>query len=134
MAFLIESKGMRRIKATVWTGTVVWLIGFATIFSMAGMTLEDILSPILGDIELEAEIYQMNMFQVIDFFTASIMLPLGGLFIAVFAGWVMDRHSTEQEFSFQNSYVYSAWHVMVRYVSPVLVFLVFVNITGIFKF
>jgi NSS family neurotransmitter:Na+ symporter len=134
VAWLIESRGLRRIKATVWTGTVVWFAGFATIFSMAGVTLEDILIPVLGDIELEAEIFQKNMFQVIDFLTASIMLPLGGLFIALFAGWIMDRESTEQEFSFQNRYIYNAWHVMVRYVSPVLVFFVFVNITGIFKF
>jgi len=134
VAWLIESKGMRRIKATVWIGMVVWFIGLATIFSMAGVTLEDIITSVLGDVELEGEIFQKNMFQLIDFFTASIMLPLGGLFIALFAGWVMDRHSTEQEFSFQNRYLYSAWHIMVRYVSPVLVFFVFVNITGIFKF
>jgi NSS family neurotransmitter:Na+ symporter len=134
VAWLIETKNIRRIKATVWTGGVVWFVGLATIFSVAGVTLEDIITSVFGDIELEAEIFQKNMFQVIDFFTANIMLPLGGLFIAVFAGWVMDRESTEREFSFQNRYLYPAWHVMVRYVSPVLVFFVFLNITGIFKF
>ena len=134
VAFLIESKGMRRIQATVWTGSAVWFVGLATIFSVAGVTLEDIIIAIFGDMELEAAIFQKNMFQLIDFFTANIMLPLGGLFIALFAGWVMDRESSKREFSFQYPYLYSAWYFMVRYVSPVLVFLVFVNITGIIKF
>ncbi|MDH5766471.1 MAG: sodium-dependent transporter, partial [Gammaproteobacteria bacterium] len=106
VAWLIESKGVRRINATVWTGTIIWFVGFATIFSMAGMTLEDILTSVLADVEFEAEIFQKNPFQLIDFLTASIMLPLGGLFIALFAGWVMDRESTEHEFAFRHRYIY----------------------------
>jgi len=110
VAWLIESKNFRRIKATVWTGSFI------------------------DDIELTAGIFEYNLFQIIDFFTASIMLPIGGLLIAVFAGWMMERDSTEREFSFQNRYVYSVWHIMARYVTPFLVFIVFLNIIGIFKF
>lgn len=139
VAWLIESKNLRRIEATVWTGVVIWFLGLATIFSMTGVTLQDIVQTILhwlgqDDIELKAGLFKYNLFQIIDFFTASIMLPLGGLLIAVFAGWVMDSESTEREFSFQNRYLYPAWHIMVRYVSPFLVLMVFLNIIGIFKF
>lgn len=134
IAWLIESKGVRRIKASVWTGIVVWFIGLATIFAMQGVTLGDILKSLLGDVELNAAIFKYNFFQIIDFITASIMLPVGGLLIALFAGWVMHQDSTEREFSFKNKYVYLSWQVMVRYVSPALVFIVFLNITGIFKF
>ncbi|MCW8901444.1 MAG: sodium-dependent transporter [Gammaproteobacteria bacterium] len=134
VAWLIESKGIRRIKATVMTGVAVWFIGLATIFSMKGVTFGDIIIDVVGDVELEAGIFKYNLFQVIDFFTASIMLPLGGFFIAIFAGWIMHRDSTEREFSFQNRYVYPAWYIMVRYVSPFLVFMVFLNIIGIFNF
>ena len=134
VAWLIESKHFGRIKATVWTGSIVWFIGLATIFSMTGTTLGDIFNIVSSDSELKAGIFKYNLFQIIDFFTASIMLPIGGLLIAVFAGWVMQQDSTEREFSFNNRYVYPVWHVMVRYVTPVLVFLVFINITGIFEF
>jgi len=126
VAWLIESKNFRRIKATVWTGSIIWLIGLATIFSMTGTTLGDIAEIFIDDIELTAGIF--------EYFTASIMLPIGGLLIAVFAGWMMERDSTEREFSFQNRYVYSVWHIMARYVTPFLVFIVFLNIIGIFKF
>lgn len=134
VAWLIESKGLRRVKATVMTGAVVWFIGLATIFSMNGVTLEDIIIVFAGDVELEAGIFQDNLFEIIEFFTASIMLPLSGLLIAVFAGWVMDKDSTAREFSFKYRYIYPTWQFMVRYVSPFLVFLVFLNIIGIFKF
>ena len=138
VAWLTESKGFRRIEATVWTGIVVWFIGIASIFSFSGTTLQDILQVLFGwigieDVELSHAFFKYNFFKVIDFFTASIMLPLGGLLIAVFAGWVMDKESTEREFSFHNRYIFPVWHVMVRYVSPFLVLMVFLNIIGIFK-
>lgn len=139
VAWLIESKGLRRIKAAVWTGIGVWFVGLATIFSMTGTTLGDITENLVSwigfsDTELKTGFYKYNLFQIIDFFTASIMLPIGGLLIALFAGWVMHQDSTEREFSFRSYYIYSIWQFMVRYVSPILVFMVFLNIIGIFKF
>ena len=139
VAWLNESKGFRRIQATVWTGITIWFIGLLTIFSMTGTKLGDLLEKLFfvtgnQDMEVNAWFYKYNLFQVIDFFTASIMLPLGGLFIAVFAGWIMHQDSTEREFSFHNNIAFPLWHVMVRYITPFLVFMVFLNIIGIFKF
>ncbi len=138
VAWLIESKGLRRIKAAVWTGVVIWFIGIASIFSFTGTTLEDIFEILFSwigfdYIELNHVFFKYNFFTIIDFFTASIMLPVGGLLIAIFAGWIMDPESTEREFSFRYRYIYPVWHVMVRYVSPFLVLMVFLNIIGIFK-
>ncbi|MFK5913904.1 MAG: sodium-dependent transporter [Woeseiaceae bacterium] len=132
VAWLIETRQMRRIKATVWTGVIVWFIGLATIFSITGTTLGDIIHSIFGNVELNAKIFNFSLFKIIDFLTASIMLPLGGLFIAIFAGWVMERDSTEREFSFKHQYLYPTWYFMIRFVTPVLVFAVFLNIIDIF--
>lgn len=132
IAWLIESKGIRRIKASVMTGIVVWFIGLGTIFSMTGTTLGDIFQPLVGNTSLNSGLFKYNFFQLIDLLTASIMLPLGGLFIAIFAGWVMQQDSTEREFSFKNRFVYPSWQFMIRYVSPFLVAIVFLNIIGIF--
>ena len=139
VAWLIESKGFRRIEAAVWTGSIIWFIGLATIFSITGTTLQDIFQTLLSwigldEVELEHTFFKNNLFQVIDFFTASIMLPLGGLLIAVFAGWIMDSDSTEREFSFRYRHIYPVWRIMVRYVSPFLVAMIFFNIIGLFKF
>ncbi len=139
VAWLIESKGLRRIKATVWVGAVVWFIGIGTIFSFSGTTVQDMMQLLfswvgLDHIEISQSLSNYSFFTVIDFFTASIMLPVGGLLIAIFAGWVMHQDSTEREFSFRNCHVYPVWQVMVRYVSPFLVLMVFLNIIGLFKF
>lgn len=134
IAWLIESKSVRRIKAAAWTGFIIWFIGFATIFSMTGTTLGDIFEALLGDVEFKSGLFKYNLFQIIDFVTASIMLPIGGLLIAIFAGWVMKQDSTEREFSFENRFIYHVWHFMIKYVTPSLVFLVFLNIIGLFEF
>jgi SNF family Na+-dependent transporter len=39
----------------------------------------------------------------LDFFTANILLPLGGLLVAVFAGWVMSRQAMENELALSGS-------------------------------
>ena len=139
VAWLIESKDLRRIEASVWCGLVIWVIGLATIFSITGTTLQDIFQTLLGwigfsDVELNQDFFKLNMFKVIDFFTVSIMLPLGGLLISVFAGWIMDTDSMEREFSFSQRYIFPFWQIMVRYVSPIFVIMVFLNIVGIIKF
>ena len=134
VAWLIESKHLRRIHAAVWTGAIVWFVGIGTIFSITGTTIGDVFETVLGDVELTTGIFKYSFFQIIDFVTASIMLPIGGLLIAIFAGWVMEQDSTERELSFKNIHLYPIWYSMVRYVTPFLVFIIFLNIIGIFSF
>jgi len=139
VAWLIERQKMRRIKAAVWTGVGIWFVGLATIFSITGTTLQDIFQSVFAtfgfaNIEFKHEFFKYNLFQIIDFLTASVMLPLGGLLIALFVGWVMHKDSMEREFSFKNRYIYPVWYSMVRYVTPLLVAMVFLNIIGIIKF
>lgn len=133
IGWLIESRGIRRIKASVWTGIVVWFIGIVTIFSMKGVTIGDMFESVFSGVEFEAGLFKYSFFQIIDFITASIMLPIGGVLIALFAGWIMHQDSTEREFSFKNRYVYFSWQLMVRYVSPFLVLMIFLSIIGIIK-
>jgi SNF family Na+-dependent transporter len=41
----------------------------------------------------------MNFNAVMDFFSNQILLPLGGLFIAIFSGWFMQREYARDEFT-----------------------------------
>ena len=74
-----------------------------------------------------------GMFDVLDILTANIMLPLGGLFIAVFAGWVMRESSSNSELN-TTSKGYNIWLILVRYVTPVAVMMVFLNVIGFIQF
>ena len=109
VAWVVESFNRTRAQAAVMIGSLIWFIGLASVFSF--------------NIWSEKTFFQGTVFDNLDFLTNQIMLPLGGLLIAVFAGWVMCRNSTSDELGGAGA-SYKAWRVAVRYVAPVGIFLV----------
>lgn len=72
----------------------------------------------------------MTLFDLFNFITAKIILPLGGIFIAVFAGWVMDRRIAWDELTNQGKHytlLFRIWRFLVRWVSPTAIIAVFVH-------
>ena len=59
------------------------------------------------------------------------MLPLGGLFIAIFAAWVMREADVREEMAIVNDIGFRLWRFLVRYVTPVGVVIVFLNAIGV---
>ena len=57
------------------------------------------------------------------------MLPVGGVLIAVFAGWIMCRNSTAEELGGAGK-LYKTWRLLSRYVSPVAIAFVFLRAIG----
>ncbi|HEY8097884.1 MAG TPA: sodium-dependent transporter [Methylobacter sp.] len=117
VAWLIENKDMSREQACIWSGSVTWLLGFGTIFSF--------------NIWSEFKIFDRTIFQLLDYLTANLMLPIGGFCIAVFAGWIMKQQHTEHELDMPNPLSYQAWQILIRYVAPAAVFLVFLHVVGV---
>ena len=62
---------------------------------------------------------EKNIFELMDFLVANIMLPLNALLIAVFAGWIMSRSSTLEELALPDGPLYVYWRFILRYVAPV---------------
>jgi len=61
------------------------------------------------------------------------MLPLGGLMIALFAGWLMNQKYSREELGIQPMW-YSIWFFLIRYIAPLMVIIVFLNALGIVAF
>ena len=59
-----------------------------------------------------------TIFDNVDYLTSNIMLPLGGLLIVVFAGWVMCRNSTADELG-ESGTCYKLWRLLARFVAPI---------------
>ena len=55
------------------------------------------------------------------------MLPLGGIFIAIFVGWIMKKEHVLEGLGFKEDFIFKAWYFSVRYIAPTLVGLVFLN-------
>tara|TARA_R110002072_G_scaffold121618_1_gene255622 strand:+ start:509 stop:1921 length:1413 start_codon:yes stop_codon:yes gene_type:complete len=124
VTWLVENRNMSRVKATSIAGIIAWTLGLVTVlsfnhwafpFSFAGVIKEN------------------GFFDIFDILTSNIMLPIGGLLVAIFAAWLMSRSSTVDELGLDDGLAYQAWRFAVRYVAPVGVIVIFLNAIGIFK-
>ena len=115
VAWLVESGKLNRISACLLLGGSAWLLGYTAILSFNDWANY---KPwfLLG----------RTPFDFLDFITAQVMLPLGGLFIAIFVGWFMKREIVRAEMAAESHPLYDVWEFVIRYISPVLVTLVFV--------
>jgi NSS family neurotransmitter:Na+ symporter len=116
VAWLVERFNRTRAQAAIIIGGLIWLLGFGTVFSfnvLAGFS-----------------VYKGTIFDNLDHLTNNIMLPLGGLFIAVFAGWVMCRNSTAEELG-GTGLIYRLWRLLARYLVPVGILFVFLKAVGL---
>jgi len=78
----------------------------------------------------EVKLFDKSIFDLLDYLTANLMLPIGGFGIAIFAGWVMEQQHTCEELELQTKQ-YKLWKFLVSYVAPVAVFVVFLHVVGI---
>lgn len=118
VAWLVENRGMTRIMAAVVAGSVTWLCGLMTVFSF---NLWSDFKPLSG-----FEVFRdSTVFDLLDYLTANIMLPIGGLLIAIFAAWKMKRASSIDELGMGNRFFYPLWRFLVRYITPIAVVIVF---------
>jgi len=105
--------------AAAWSlGLSIWLLGFLSVTSFN----------VLGDVTF----LRGTFFDNLDYLTANIMLPLGGLAIVFFAGWVMSRNATADEIDPRGGAGYRAWYFLAKFVAPVAVVLIFLNAIGLF--
>ncbi len=112
VAWLVESRGISRRRASMIAGTVTWALGIATILSF--------------NLWSELKWMDKTIFDLLDYLTANIMLPLGGLLIALFAGWAMRSSNSRGELGLQQV-SYRRWQLLIRYVTPIAIAIVFLN-------
>ncbi|PVZ66793.1 sodium-dependent transporter [Pelagibaculum spongiae] len=112
VAWIIERFPVNRAMATIIVCALVWLLGLASVFSF--------------NIWSEIKPFGKTIFDWLDYVTANILLPLGGMAIAIFAGWVMKKEIMEKELSLSHG-GFTLWRWLIRIISPLAVFIVFLN-------
>ncbi len=118
VAYMVENMGIKRVYASVWIGAATWLVGVGSVLSFNVWADKTWSLPFLFE--------NKNFFDTLDYLTANVMLPLGGLFIAIFAGWLMRKQSSKQEMN-TWPWVYTLWRFLVRFVTPLAVIIVFLK-------
>ncbi len=117
VAWLVENKGFSRVKACVVSGLATWALGVSVAFSF--------------NIWSDFKVFDKTIFDLLDYLTANLMLPIGGFCIAIFAGWIMQQKHVKDELDMPEQQ-YQIWKFLVSYVAPAAVFLVFLHVLGIF--
>ncbi|MEE4184360.1 MAG: sodium-dependent transporter [Gammaproteobacteria bacterium] len=116
VAWWVETRGTSRSRAAITIGLIIWLLGFLSVFSFNKWS--------------DVRFWQGTFMDNFDYVTSNIMLPLGGLLISVFAGWVMCQNAAADELAVGTGRLYGAWRFLSRYVAPLAVILVFMNAVG----
>ncbi len=118
IAWLIENCRMSRAKAVLISGGVCWLLSLGTIASFS--------------YPKHLHIFGKSFFQIIDFVTAGIMLPIGGLLLAIFTGWLLYKRLIQQTVAWNTQSIwYRLWQVLLRYFTPIAILFILLTSFGI---
>ena len=113
VAWIVESLKTKRYKAAIGLGSIAWILG---IFSALSFNLISDFTPI----------GEKNFFDSMDFLSNQVLLPLGGVFIAIFVGWVMKRNNVIDELNLKDGLLIKIWFFLLKFLSPLMVGLIFI--------
>ncbi len=118
VSYFEEQKGMNRWKSAIFAGGVAFLIGLLTVFSYNEWN-EVIPLSFLGLDTIGNK--PATFAKIIDFSVSNIIMPVGGLLLAIFAGWVALRKDMRNEMGLPEGGLFEVWHVVVKYVCPIAI-------------
>ncbi|MBF2754155.1 MAG: sodium-dependent transporter [Gammaproteobacteria bacterium AqS3] len=119
VAMIEERVQTSRPVITVIVAGGTWLVGIAAALSFNHWD--------------EIKIFGAGIFDALDFVSGQILLPLGGLVVAVWSGWYMNRSAIREQLVMSDA-LFSIWEIAVRYVTPLLIVLVMLGGLGIISF
>lgn len=99
VSWLEEREGVTRLGAAAGIGFVLFMIGAAYVFSL-------------------------DYLDFMDFMTEGLLLPLGGLLAAIFAGWILSREMLVSELG--EGTIMNAWRFLMRWFVPAFIALILV--------
>jgi NSS family neurotransmitter:Na+ symporter len=120
VAWIEEHRGIKRSSAAIIACSSAFIIGLGTVFSF---NIWSDWHP-LGFIDRFAD---TGFFELIDYLTANLMMPLGGLLLALFVGWRVSPQTVADELDIQNPWFFKAWFWLLRWVVPVSIAAIFVS-------
>ncbi|GAA0692443.1 sodium-dependent transporter [Marinobacterium maritimum] len=115
VSWLTEKRGMTRFKAGVLTSVGIWVLSLGSVFSF--------------NIWQNYTLFGKTFFDTLDYLTSGWIMPLSGLAMAVFTGWIMTRSATYEEVG--DGWGYRIWRFLIRYIVPVAILAIFFHAIGV---
>ncbi|MBT8447788.1 MAG: sodium-dependent transporter [Gammaproteobacteria bacterium] len=110
VAWVEEHRGITRPRAAALLGGGVWALGILSVLSFNT----------LADFHPLAALTDRNLFDLMDYLTANIMMPVGGMLIAVFVGWFVSGESVSAALDWRGA-TCTGWRWLLRTLVPVVI-------------
>jgi NSS family neurotransmitter:Na+ symporter len=112
IAWWQERFRLRRSLAALSVCLSIFVLGMGTVFSF---NLWSEWRP-LASIERFAD---FGYFEILDYLTANIMMPVSGLLLAVFVGWLIKPEAVQEQLNIENPALFRTWFWLLRWVAPI---------------
>ena len=122
LMYFIERFNMTRKKATILCGGTFYILGIVALLSMSTKYGADL------------TFFGKNAFDLMDFITSSVMMPLAAILTCVFLGYYVDKKLLEEKFLKHTSKtLFNIWYILVKYIVPFVILILLLNKLGILK-
>ena len=114
VAYLSEEGHLSRKNSAFAISIFAWSLGLGTALSFN----------VLSDFNLTPG---RNFLDSMDFIANQILLPLGGMMIAIFVGWFVKKDLIINEVGYVNPVIYKLWRFFIKFIAPASVALIFIS-------
>ncbi|MDD4590299.1 MAG: sodium-dependent transporter [Parabacteroides sp.] len=100
----------------------------------AGVMVLGIVSSLSFGVLKDFTIGGLTFFSLLDYVTAKIMLPLGGMFICIYVGYRVDRKILKAELTNEGTlpfYFFNTYAFFMKYIAPIAIAMIFLNELGL---
>ena len=119
VSWVSDQWSMQREKGILLTASLAWFLGIFSILSFGAWSdfypLEFI--PLFAG---------KTIFYSLDFLAANVLLLIGSMLVAIFFGWFTTKRLKEIEIGFESSHWFNFWHFMIRFIVPLVLFIILV--------
>jgi NSS family neurotransmitter:Na+ symporter len=116
----ITEKGWSRKRVTFGGAFVCWFVGIAAILSFNEWSDVRLLPWI-------QTVANKDIFNLLDYLVTSTLIPINGLMIALFSGWVLTHEKLEKELAFSSKLLFRCWYIAVRWLAPIAIGVILIS-------
>ena len=119
VASISKGKGGRN-RLSWMIGTLVFIVGIPSALSYG----------VLSDVTILGK----SIFDSADFLVSNILMPIGALLISIFVSYKIKKNVLKSELIQKSNtrYLFEVWYFLLRYVIPIVIIVVFLDVTNIF--
>ncbi|MBP9841787.1 MAG: sodium-dependent transporter [Simkaniaceae bacterium] len=122
---IMELHNVPRKKAAIWVGLGCFIFGIPSALAVSHGVFAD-----------WKAIYGRDFLETINTVVSTWIIPIGGLLISIYLGWIMDQKACYEEFISGNRYgfLFKPWRFFVRYIVPITILIIIIQTSGLYNF